>query len=139
MRYDLKGFSVDTGNEDSGSVIIEYDNGMHVVYSQNFIVRNGAGKRGARFIGYKGTLEFDFRTGIVTVYHHHDKIVETHNLSEGAEGHFGGDYILIDNFVDVMKGCERSHSPLSEGILSAELCLSAKKSSQEHIFVELNR
>jgi hypothetical protein len=98
----------------------------------------GFGSR-ARFIGYKGTLEFDFRTGIVTVYHHHDKIVETHNLSEGAEGHFGGDYILIDNFVKVMEGCERSHSPLSEGILSAELCLSAKKSSQEHIFVELNR
>lgn len=132
-------FATDTGNEDSGSAVIEYDNGMHVVYSQDFIVRNDAGKRGARFIGYKGTLEFDFITGIVTVYHHHDKTVDSYNLSEGSEGHFGGDYTLIDNFIDVMKGCDRSHSPLSEGILSAELCLSAKKSSQEHIFVDINR
>ncbi|MCX8052924.1 MAG: Gfo/Idh/MocA family oxidoreductase, partial [Armatimonadetes bacterium] len=52
------GFAVDTGNEDSGSAIIEYETGMHVCYSQNFFARKKAHARGGRFFGYKGTLEF---------------------------------------------------------------------------------
>lgn len=58
-------FAEDTGNEDSGSAIIRYETGMHVVYSQNFFARRGAGLRGARFLGYDGTAEFDFQSGDV--------------------------------------------------------------------------
>ena len=47
-------FAVDTGNQDSGSAIVRYENGLHVVYSQDFIARNKAAKRGARFVGYLG-------------------------------------------------------------------------------------
>jgi predicted dehydrogenase len=69
-------FGVDTGNEDSGSAIIQYESGMHAVYTQNFFVRNKAGKRGARLLGYKGTLEFDWYTSEVKVYMHHVPRVE---------------------------------------------------------------
>ena len=100
-------------------------------------MRNGAGKRGARFIGYKGTLEFDFRTSLITIYHHHDKLVEKHEFSQDDDGHFGGDYTLRDNFINVMKGIEVSHSPLCEGILSAKMCLCAKKSATDHVFVDI--
>ena len=55
-------FANDTGNHDSASVLIRYDNGVHAVYTQNFITRKDAGKRGAIIIGYKGTLEFDWGT-----------------------------------------------------------------------------
>ncbi|MBR5518327.1 MAG: Gfo/Idh/MocA family oxidoreductase [Clostridia bacterium] len=130
-------YAVDTGNHDSGSVLVQYDNGLHAVYTQNFVVREGAGKRGARIVGYRGTVEFDWKSGIVTVYHHFDKVTETHNFGE-TDGHGGGDELLCENFVGVMKGEEKSHSPLSEGILSAELCLAAKKSAQEHIFVNID-
>lgn len=129
-------FAVDTGNEDSGSAIIEYDNGMHVVYSQNFIVRKGAGKRGARLIGYYGTIEFDFVSGIVKVFHHMENIVETHEFAKQEE-HFGGDAKLANNFIDVMKGSEKSSTTLKAGILSAAMCLAAKKSAAEHKFVEI--
>jgi predicted dehydrogenase len=131
-------FAVDTGNEDSGSVIIEYDTGMHVVYSQDFIVRNSAGKRGARLIGYKGTLEFDWYSDVVTVYNHMQNSVEHHTLAKTLEGHFGGDAVLERNFIAVMEGRERSVAPLSDGILSAELCLAARRSAKEHVFVDIS-
>ena len=130
-------FAVDTGNQDSGSVLVQYDNGLHVVYTQNFIARKGAGKRGARLIGYKGTVEFDWRSATVTVYHHQDNIVETHKF-DATDGHGGGDELLWENFIEVMKGEGKSNSPLSEGILSAELCLAAKKSAEEKIFVNID-
>ena len=130
-------FAVDTGNHDSGSVLVQYDNGLHVVYSQNFVVRGGAGKRGARLVGYKGTVEFDWNSGIVKVYHHFDNITETHDFGK-VDGHGGGDILLCENFVEVMKGEGKSKSPLSEGILSAELCLAAKKSAEEKMFVNID-
>ena len=129
-------FAEDTGNEDSGSALIEYENGLHVTYTQNFVARNGAGKRGARLIGYLGTVEFDFRTGVVHVFHHMEQISETINFDLSG-GHFGGDEKLAENFLEVMKGTADSCSTLDEGILSAEMCLAAKKSSLEHVFVDI--
>lgn len=129
-------FAVDTGNQDSGSVIIEYENGMHVVYSQNFIARKAAGKRGARLIGYYGTIEFDWVSSVVKVFHHNENIVETHEFAE-QEGHFGGDEELVSNFIGVMEGNEKSHSTLKEGILGTVMCLAAKKSALEHKFVDI--
>ncbi len=137
-RGDLCCFSEAVTIEDSGSCIIEYESGMHVVYSQDFIVRNGAGKRGARLIGYYGTLEFDWVTGRITVYRHLEQVKEEYTLTQGS-GHFGGDGMLAENFIGVMKGTERSQTTLAEGILSAEMCLAARKSSEEHVFVELSK
>ena len=130
-------FAVDTGNEDSGSCIVEYESGLHVVYSQNFIVRHGAGKRGARLVGFLGTLEFDWLTGIITLHHHFENKVETFDMNDAQVGsHFGGDQVLANGFVDVMMGKE-SIAPLSSGILSARLCLAARRSAQDHTFVSL--
>ncbi len=130
-------FAVDTGNEDSGSVIIQYDSGMHVVYSQNFIVRNGASKRGARLIGYKGTIEFDWYSDEIVLYRHDENKVERFDFANAAGAHFGGDTVLAESFVAVMKGEGKSCAPLSQGIESAALCLAAKTSATEYRFVEL--
>lgn len=130
-------FAEDTGNHDSASVIIAYETGMHVVYSQNFIARKGAKKRGARLFGYYGTVEFDFNTGIVTVYHHNEEIVETYNVTNTGH-HFGGDNILAQNFIDLMEHTEPSKAPLCEGILSAKMCLAAKKSAENRQFYAID-
>lgn len=129
-------FAVDTGNEDSGSAIVLYDNGMHAVYSQDFIARKSAGKRGARLIGYYGTVEFDFNTGDVTVFYHNTGHVERHNFPK-THGHSGGDAALIKNFADVVRGTDVSHAPLTDGILSAKMCLMAKRSAKEKIFCNI--
>lgn len=122
-------FGEDTGNEDSGSALLRYESGMHVSYSQNFFARRGAGARGARFLGYKGTLEFDFMTGKVKVFMHHTPRVETYEFDAG-EGHFGGDNVLAANFIDVMRGKATSLSTLDDGMVSALMCLKAKESAE---------
>jgi len=130
-------FAEDTGNEDSGSAIIQYESGMHVNYSQNFFVRKKAGARGARFMGYKGTVEFDWHSSDVKVYMHHTPRVETYSIDLAAYsgGHGGGDSVLIDNFISIMKGkTNTSVSSLDAGLLSALLCLKAKESAETGTF-----
>jgi predicted dehydrogenase len=121
-------YAKDTGNEDSGSALIQYESGMHVSYSQNFFIRKGAAARGARFMGYKGTVDFDFYSGQVKVYMHHTARVETYELAAGSN-HFGGDEKLARGFVDVMKGKPNTVSTLYDGLLSALLCMKAQESA----------
>lgn len=127
-------FARDTGNQDSGSAIIRYASGMHAVYTQNFIARKKAAYRGARLVGYRGTLEFDWYTGELAVYSHTTPVVERHTFDTAALGHFGGDRVLAENFIDVCRGGE-SGSPLGAGLLSAAMCLAAERSSREGVFV----
>ncbi|MBQ4322703.1 MAG: Gfo/Idh/MocA family oxidoreductase [Clostridia bacterium] len=129
-------FAVDTGNHDSGTILMQYPDGLHVVYTQNFVARKSAGKRGARFIGYKGTVEFDFNTKSVTYIDHMSDRVD-HISVETTGSHSGGDKNLAKNFIDIMLGKDISRAPLSQGILSAKLCLAAKKSAETKTFIEL--
>lgn len=129
-------FAEDTGNEDSGSAIIRYENGMHASYSQNFFVRRNAGTRGARFHGYKGTIEFDFTTGLVRVYKHHTPRVDSYQYDLDG-GHFGGDSMLAENFINIMQGKAQSLSSLHDGLLSALMCLKAKQSAESGSFQEI--
>lgn len=45
---------------------------------------------------------------------------------------------LVENFIGVMKGIATPIGSLKDGIASARLCLAAKKSATEHIFVDVN-
>ena len=126
-------FAVDTGNEDSGSALIEYESGMHAVYSQNFYARNKAARRGASLIGYKGTIEFDWYPERLQVFMHHDSHVETHKF-ESEEAHGGGDAVLAANFLAVIRGEAASVSPMENGLLNALMCLKAKESAATHRF-----
>ena len=130
----LCSFAVDTGNEDSGSALVEYETGMHVSYSQNFFARRGAATRGATLLGYKGTLQFDWYTDEVKVHMHHTPRVETHKVDSKALSHGGGDTVLAQSFLDVMRGTGESVSPLSAGLLSVLMCLKAKQSAQTRTF-----
>jgi len=129
-------FATDTGNRDCATVMMQYANGVHAVYSQNFVARKGAGKRGARFIGYKGTIEFDFNSKTVTFFDHtSDRVDRISVMSSG--GHSGGDNALATNFIDIMTKRDVSHSPLSQGVQSARLCLAAKRSAKTNTFIKL--
>lgn len=135
-EWEYCSFAEDTGNEDSGSALVRYETGMHMSYSQNFFVRRGAGARGARFMGYKGTVEFDFYTSEVKVYMHHTPRVETYRI-EAGDDHFGGDTALVRSFSELVSGGRTSVSPLDAGLDSALLCLKAKQSALTGTFQEL--
>ena len=130
-------FARDVDIEECDSCILEYESGIHAVYTQNFVVRRGAGKRGARIVGFLGTLEFDWVSGIITVHHHFADKVDTYDVNAEQTGtHFGGDEVLAESFVSVMEGGE-SVAPLSSGIESARLCLAARRSADEHQMITL--
>ncbi|MDR6549302.1 Gfo/Idh/MocA family oxidoreductase [Paenibacillus qinlingensis] len=129
-------YAEDTGNEDSGSALFRYESGMHMSYSQNFFIRKGAAARGARFMGYKGTVDFDFYTGQVKVHMHHTARVETYDLAAGSN-HFGGDAKLARNFTEVMKKKASSISTLDDGLMSALMCMKAQESAQTGTFQSL--
>ncbi|OXM14400.1 Gfo/Idh/MocA family protein [Paenibacillus herberti] len=130
-------FGTDTGNEDSGSALLYYDSGMHVSYSQNFFARRGAAARGARFLGFKGTIEFDFYTDTVKVYMHHTDRVETYKVG-GVENHSGGDRVLAAGFVNMMHGTSPSSSPLEDGLISALQCIKARESAETRTFQNID-
>ena len=130
-------YAEDTGNEDSGTVIVRYESGMHVVYTQNFFTRNKhAAKRGAIIAGEGGVVEFDWETSEIIVRKHYET-GELRCKVEAIAFHGGGDIKLINNFIGVMQGTETSKTPLSQGILSAYMCLKAKESAENHTFVKL--
>ncbi len=131
-------FAKDTGNEDSGTAIIRYETGMHAVYSQNFFVRQKSGIRGARFMGYKGTIEFDWYSNEFRVHMNHTPRIEIHKMDVDENGHGGGDFALARNFIDIMKGkTSKSVSDLDAGLLSVLMCLKAKESSQTNQFKDI--
>lgn len=126
-------YSVANGIEDSGTVIVEYQSGMHAVYTQNFVSRKKAGARGARLIGYKGTIEFDWTRSFLKVYYHNENKVDEINI-EKEVGHDIGDSRLIKNFTEMILNGAKPEATIEEGILSAKLCILANKSSQNHEF-----
>lgn len=130
-------FAKDTGNEDSGSAIVKYRSGMHMVYTQNFFIRKAAAKRGAILAGYGGTLEFDWYTDEIKVAMHHKPQTRSYKIDASNMTHSGGDKVLIYNFINVMRGREKSCAPLETGLLSGLMCLKAKQSVLENRFVEI--
>jgi hypothetical protein len=82
-------------------------------------------------------LEFDWYTNEVKVIMHHSPRVEIHKIDTSGAAHGGGDTVLVDNFVRVIRGEQDSVSPLSAGIMSALMCLKAKESAATHNFLDL--
>ncbi len=130
-------FAKDTGNEDSGHAILEFENGVLASYSQNFMARKAAGSRGARLYGYRGTIEFDWYTDELKVFMHHRPRVERYKFDSSTLSHAGGDDILVWNFLQVARGREESISPLAAGLASVNLCLAARESSRTAKFIEV--
>ena len=60
-------FARDTGNEDVGAALFTCEDGTLISYHQTFLVKNDAGRRGARFIGTRASAEFDFYTAQLRV------------------------------------------------------------------------
>lgn len=135
-KFDQCCFAKDTGNHDSASAIIMFENGVHAVYSQNFIARRSAGSRGARFIGHYGTVEFDWVTNEITVHNHYKDSKEIISIKDSNSTHFGGDDFLVHDFCSTMGG-QDSKCSLIQGIESAKLCLCAKESALENRFVKI--
>lgn len=123
-------FSQDTGNEDVGAALFTCEDGTILSYHQTFVVKNTAGRRGARFIGTKGSAEFDFYTAELRVdyYDHHHTAIHKFQFPEGL-AHFGGDEQLAKDFLRVLDG-KPSGSNIEDGLASTAACIAASHSAQ---------
>jgi predicted dehydrogenase len=123
-------FSDSILHQDAGSAMVMYSNGAHASYSQNFLTRLSAARRGATIIGYEATLQFDWQSDAVTIIDHHRTRIDRIEVG-GAGMHGGGDAALAKNFVDVLRGRDVSASSLHEGLLSIAMCLAARDAADQ--------
>ena len=127
-------FSREIQNHDAGSALIMHENGIHASYSQNFLSRRSACRRGATVVGYEATLEFDLDPMRLRIIHHRSEKVEQMRLDIEDDGHGGGDLILAKSFLDLVKGRARPDASLRDGLLSAAMCLAARESARTKTF-----
>ena len=111
-----------------------YENGIHASYSQNFLSRRSAYRRGATVVGYEATLEFDLAPMELRIIHHRSEKVEQMRVEFEDDGHAGGDLILAESFVDLIKGRASPNASLRDGLLSAAMCLAARESARTKTF-----
>lgn len=121
-------------HQDAGSAVIMFENGLHAVYTQNFVTRRTAIRRGAVITGQAGTLEFDWPTDSIHVVDHGKHRIDRIEVKATDEGHGGGDHALLRNFIGVMRGKEVSQTTLIDGLVSAAACLAARKSANTHTY-----
>jgi len=135
-------FSVDCGNietgtnEDASSVLVEFATGVHGIYTQVFFTRRDAARRGAIISGYEGTLDFDWYRNDMKYVRHFEQFSDTIAAGEG-QSHFGGDYALSCDFIDIIEGNGTSRTPIEAGLQSVYACLAARESALEGHFVDV--
>ena len=122
----------DTGNEDVGAALFTCEDGTLISYHQTFLVKNDAGRRGARFIGTRASAEFDFYTAQLRVDYYDERHTAVHQFHypEGLV-HFGGDEALARGFAEMLEGAP-SPLGLEHGLASAAACLAARRAAQTH-------
>ncbi len=125
-------------NEDSSSAIFRFKSGIHGVYTQVFFSRRTAKKRGAIISGYNGTIEFEWYKNMFNYHGHHNLKDDIINIGS-VENHFGGDIELARNFIDVIKGRNKSLSTIWDGLRSTYTCLAAKESDEKGGFVKVRQ
>ena len=130
-------FSREIRNHDAGSALIMYENGVHASYSQNMLSRRSAYRRGATVVGYEATLDFDLASMDIRVIHHHSSEVDQMHIDTESDGHGGGDHILAKSFLDLVAGRASPNASLSDGLLSAAMCLAARESARTKTFQQI--
>lgn len=137
-------YSADCGDvregihEDSSSALVEFASGAHGVYTQVFYSRRDASRRGAIISGYMGTVDFDWYRNDIRYVRHHSPFTDTVKAGEGMS-HFGGDFELACDFIDIIKGRGKSRTTIWDGIQSVYACLAAKESSEKGVFVKVRQ
>ena len=137
-------FSIDCGrpesgtNEDCSSIIVEFANGAHGIYSQVFYSRRDTAKRGSIISGYQGTLDFDWYKNELKYVRHHRAFSDIIKAGEGLS-HFGGDIELAYDFIGTIKGTAKPRTTIWDGLQSVYTCLAAKESSETSRFVDVRQ
>ena len=118
--------------------MVKFASGAHGVYTQVFFARRDAAARGSIISGYEGTVSFDWYKNELRWVQHHHPITEIDKKDSILE-HFGGDYELARNFIDIIYGKDKPKCTIWDGIQSVYACLAAKESAEKCKFVKVRQ
>ncbi len=135
VQGDMCCFTDGAGNEDAAAMILQTADGTLITYSQIFMVKKSAARRGARLVGTEGSAEFDFNTGCIREDRYFSPQTVTHTFASSGQ-HFGGDEALALDFMNVLNG-GISRSGLTAGLESAAICLAAREADAAGRFVPI--
>jgi len=125
-------------NEDSSSALIEFANGAKGVYTQIFFSKRHD-RRGAIISGHRGMIDFDWYKDRIDCVHHQQPFNDSFIVNE-ANGHFGGDLILLQNFLAMVRDRKvASLAPIQTGLESVYACLAAKESAETGRFLNVRQ
>jgi len=125
---DLCLWNSEKDTNDNDTVIIEYENGVHVNYTEClFPVRT---IRYYSIIGDRGEIEADSSSNQIKVHSLYSKDVVTCNIKE-ERGHGGGDVRLFEDFFTFLKEGREPLANAEAGKMSALIGIAAEKSISE--------
>jgi predicted dehydrogenase len=125
-------------NEDCSSVIFEFEDGAHGIYTQVFFSRRDAARRGSVISGKSGTLDFDWYDNELRYTRHYSQFSDIIKAGKGMS-HFGGDLELANDFIGIITGIGKSRTTIQHGLQSVYTCLAAKESSESGKFVDVRQ
>ena len=141
--------------DDNQVVIIQYEGGVTVSYSQTFNAPKEGGRRGGNFIGTEGIMNLEyygqftedpngsiiFGKSKIDIWRYHQKpgSVITEWYDWAGHSHFDGTEYGIESKLALLRG-EKSDvaGTIKEGYISAKMCIAAQESIESGKVVNLD-
>jgi predicted dehydrogenase len=132
---DLCMYTSDKDTHDNGIAIVEYENGAKASHLECFIT--SIEDRLYTVVGDKGQAEVSLHNRTILVRPRWSKEIIAYNIPEVEGGHGGADPMLIDTFVNVIKGEEKNNSTTEHGLWSTAIGQAAEISRREERTVKV--
>ena len=134
---DLCIYTSDKDVHDNGNAIVEYDNGARASYLECFVTADG--DRLFTVVGDRGLAEVSVhRDRTIVVRPRWNKETIRYDIPEEPGGHEGADPLLIEEFLDVIRGRKANVSTAEEGMWATAVGQAAEISRRENRTVLMN-
>ncbi|NLB56010.1 MAG: Gfo/Idh/MocA family oxidoreductase [Lentisphaerae bacterium] len=115
---------------DNGIALIEYDNGVRVSHSENFI--SPVTDRFFSIVGDKGHIEASLGQSKITVFPRWTADKTEYFLRRTAGGHGGADPRMVETFVQSIRHNKKPTATVRDGTLSVLIADAAERSRREN-------
>ncbi|MEI8093846.1 MAG: Gfo/Idh/MocA family oxidoreductase [Spirochaetales bacterium] len=132
----LNPFTTEKSIEDNLVAILEYQNGMRAQFQ--LTSSNAIPERRMYISGTEGNLVLDLVTGKITLRTLFDQTYLTWAEAGWADGHGGGDEVLVRELVEAMVHGTRPSTGIEEGLRSTLVGIALDRARREKRVVELD-
>ncbi|MFA7232868.1 MAG: Gfo/Idh/MocA family oxidoreductase [Terrimicrobiaceae bacterium] len=126
---DLCMYTSDKDTHDNGIAMVEYENGVKASHLECFVT--SVTDRLYTVVGDRGQADVSLEKRTITIRPRWSQEVITHTLPEVPGGHGGADPMLVDTFINVIKGRKQNTSTTEHGMWSTAIGQAAEISRRE--------